>query len=236
MPRIRTIKPKFWDNLQVARLSRDARLLFIGMWNFTDDLGVILADPMWIKAKVLPYDQVTPNQVKNWLDEIKGQKFTYQIQYGEETFLYIPGIRKHQVINRPNYQEVFIENAALELLIKDLMNHHVPITDTSVQERKGKEGKGKEEERMGNQGSPKASPPPALEEVIDYFEKNGFSKELATKAFQYYNSAADLKTGQWKDSKGRKIINWKQKMIGVWFKEENKKTAKHDTGSAINRF
>ena len=26
----------------------------------------------------------------------------------------------------------------------------------------------------------------------------------------------------WKDSKGKQVKNWKQKMQGVWFKEENK--------------
>jgi len=34
MARIRTIKPEFWTAEQVMELSRDARLLFIGMWNF----------------------------------------------------------------------------------------------------------------------------------------------------------------------------------------------------------
>lgn len=40
MARIRTIKPEFWTAEQVMELSRDARLLFIGMWNFCDDAGV----------------------------------------------------------------------------------------------------------------------------------------------------------------------------------------------------
>jgi hypothetical protein len=239
MPRIRTIKPKFWDNLQVARLSRDARLLFVGMWNFTDDLGVILADPMWIKAKVLPYDNVTHSQVNKWLEEIAQQKFTYPIQHGSEQFLYIPGIRKHQVINRPNYSEVFIEKPQLEALIAEIGSHHVLITDSLGTDRNGKEGNGKEgkgREGKGNQGSPKVTPP-TLQEVKDYFIKNGYPETLAIKAFNFYNTAADENTGQWKDSRGQKIINWKQKMIGVWFKEENKgKSIKNDTGTAINNF
>ena len=43
MARIRTIKPQFWDDLKIGRLSRDARLLYIGLWNFADDLGVVIA-------------------------------------------------------------------------------------------------------------------------------------------------------------------------------------------------
>lgn len=62
--------------------------------------------------------------------------------------------------------------------------------------------------------------PPSLQEVIDYFAENKFSKELAEKAFKYYE------TGEWKDGKGNQVRNWKQKMQSVWFKEENKTTAK----------
>ena len=40
MARIRTIKPKFYDDLKVGRLSRDARYLYIALWVFADDLGV----------------------------------------------------------------------------------------------------------------------------------------------------------------------------------------------------
>jgi len=58
--------------------------------------------------------------------------------------------------------------------------------------------------------------PPQQIEVIDYFIENGYSKDLAEKAFKYYE------TGQWKDGKGNQVKNWKQKMQSVWFKEENK--------------
>lgn len=57
---------------------------------------------------------------------------------------------------------------------------------------------------------------PKLEEVIDYFKTNGFSEAAAKKAFEYYQS------GNWHDSKGNQVKNWKQKMQGVWFKDENK--------------
>jgi hypothetical protein len=62
--------------------------------------------------------------------------------------------------------------------------------------------------------------PPLLQDVILYFAENDFSKELAAKAFKYYE------TGDWKDGKGNQVRNWKQKMQSVWFKEENKITSK----------
>lgn len=72
---------------------------------------------------------------------------------------------------------------------------------------------------------------PSLDEVIQYFIDKGYSKELATTVFDYY-SVAD-----WHDSNGKKIKNWKQKAIGVWFRPENKTSepkTKGRIGRAIN--
>ena len=49
-----------------------------------------------------------------------------------------------------------------------------------------------------------------------YFFENGYSETSAQKFFDYYSIA------NWKDSKGNKVKNWKQKAQSVWFKEENK--------------
>jgi hypothetical protein len=57
---------------------------------------------------------------------------------------------------------------------------------------------------------------PTLLEVQTYFTENGYTNELGKKAFDYYSVA------NWKDSKGNQVKNWKQKMRGVWFKDENK--------------
>lgn len=58
--------------------------------------------------------------------------------------------------------------------------------------------------------------PPDLKEVEKYFIENGYTKEVAIRAFNYYDIA------DWKDSQGKKVRNWKQKMQGTWFKDENK--------------
>jgi hypothetical protein len=61
---------------------------------------------------------------------------------------------------------------------------------------------------------------PELSEVIEYFKLNGFGEQFARKAFEYYNVAG------WKDSRGKNVLNWKQKMQSVWFKDENKESKK----------
>jgi len=90
----------------------------------------------------------------------------------------------------------------------------------AIKERKGKEIKG---------DSIKKFTPPEKDDVVLYFKENGYTKEAALKAFKYYDTAG------WKDSKGNKVRNWKQKMIAVWFKDENKVQAKEYNGDNIPR-
>ena len=62
--------------------------------------------------------------------------------------------------------------------------------------------------------------PPSQIDVENYFLENGYKSESAIKAFNYYDCAG------WKDSNGKSVKSWKQKMRGVWFKEENELPAK----------
>ena len=70
MARIRTIKPKFWDDTKIGRISRDARLLYIGLWSFSDDIGVVIGDTIWLKSKIFPYDQIQVQQFEKWMNEL----------------------------------------------------------------------------------------------------------------------------------------------------------------------
>lgn len=75
---------------------------------------------------------------------------------------------------------------------------------------KGKERKEKERKGVAS------GLPPILSEVIMFFTGNGFSEQLAVKAFNFYEDA------NWRDSKGNQVKNWKKKMQSVWFKPEEK--------------
>jgi len=54
MARIRTIKPEFWVDDVIVELTYEARLLFIGLWNFADDEGYIEDKPKRIKMQIFP--------------------------------------------------------------------------------------------------------------------------------------------------------------------------------------
>lgn len=72
MARIRSIKPEYWSDRSIARqLSRDARLLYIALWNFSDEHGRLPGDPRWVKGNCLPYDDdLGPEAVEQLLKEL----------------------------------------------------------------------------------------------------------------------------------------------------------------------
>lgn len=65
-------------------------------------------------------------------------------------------------------------------------------------------------------GKTKEFVPPTLEEVKEYFKKEGYKEDVAIRAYRHYSSA------EWHNSKGKKVLNWKQTMGTNWMTPENK--------------
>ena len=94
-------------------------------------------------------------------------------------------------------------------------NQHVTSSQPAsnhIQEQKNKRTK-EEKKKIKKK---KSFSPPTQDELIKYFIENGYPEQLGIKVFKYYDSA------NWKDARGNQVKNWKQKVIAVWFKEENK--------------
>jgi hypothetical protein len=100
MARIRTIKPEFWTNERVMECSLIARLLFIGMWNFADDLGRLPLAPKTIKAQIFPSDEMSSEIIRGMIEELSknGLILTYEVQ--DREYIQIVGWQ-HQRIDKP---------------------------------------------------------------------------------------------------------------------------------------
>lgn len=103
MARIRTIKPEFWRAEQVTDCSPNARLLFIGLWNFCDDRGVMPLKPKTIKASIYPADDFSSTDIRRMLDELSSNELigTFEGDDGQE-YLWVTGWKAHQKVDRPN--------------------------------------------------------------------------------------------------------------------------------------
>ncbi len=104
MARIRTIKPEFWVSEQVAECSTNARLTFVGLWNFCDDQGVHPAKPKTLKAELFPMDDVTAEQVGAWVSELLAAGLIAEFEADGVQFWHVTGWDRHQKIDRPSFK------------------------------------------------------------------------------------------------------------------------------------
>ena len=102
MPRIRTIKPQFWEDEKISRLTIPARLLFIGCWNWADDEGALIWKAEFLRSRIFTYDDLTLDQLREWQGEFIKENLVFAYNRGEDSFAVILNFNRHQLINRAN--------------------------------------------------------------------------------------------------------------------------------------
>jgi len=103
MARSRTIKSSFWTSEQIMMLPLEARLLFIGMWNFCDDNGIYPASLIKLKAEIFPSDIFNLEDINCWVGELESQKLIHEYQIGENKYWIVTGWSKHQKVDKPTF-------------------------------------------------------------------------------------------------------------------------------------
>ena len=143
MARIRTIKPSFWKDQKVGRLQRDARLMYIGLWNLADDEGVVCGDASVIKSELFPFDErLRLKTVEAWIAQLIEAIMIIPLNHQGESYYVIRTFKAHQNINRPQESAIPLE-IIQQVITENSPNVHGTIT--AGKEGKGKEWKGKEE-------------------------------------------------------------------------------------------
>lgn len=136
MARIRTIKPDFWTDEKIVELSFEARLFFIGSWNFADDNGNLQRSAKKLKMQIFPADAIDCEPL---IQSLMAHGLLSEYEVNGEKYLHIKGFTAHQVINRPSKTGLPVPGSG---------STPTPLTDDSLTEgsRKGvgREGKGME--------------------------------------------------------------------------------------------
>lgn len=145
--RIRSVKPELWADERVGSLSRDARLLFVGLMTMADDEGRLRALPAVILGHVFPYDADATRKLSGWLDEIVRSGSLLAYEHDGKPYLAFRHWRRHQRINRavpstlpdPPDPEVVADNAvpddarrAHEARRAQSRRSHESVSDMSV--------------------------------------------------------------------------------------------------------
>lgn len=105
-PRIRTIKPELWHDEKVGRLSRDARLLFIGLITMADDHGRIRAMAPAVLGHIFPYDNDAIRRLEKWFRELEMVGLVVRYEHLGVAYGWLPGWANNQKVNRPSQSEL----------------------------------------------------------------------------------------------------------------------------------
>lgn len=132
MARIRTVKPEFWTDEKVVECSIPARLLFIGLFNFANDVGCLERSPKRLKMQVFPADVIDCEPL---LAELISNGLLTEYSVSGVGYLLIKGFRKHQKINRPSSTKIPLPPEPSKSgagVNKDNVSPHEAFTDDSV--------------------------------------------------------------------------------------------------------
>jgi hypothetical protein len=97
MARIRSIKPEFWTDEKIVKLTPLARLLFIGLWNFADDYGRMKFSPLTIKLQILPLDSTDGSAE---LGELRRERMIQIYQVEGVEYLQVVNFEEHQKVDK----------------------------------------------------------------------------------------------------------------------------------------
>jgi hypothetical protein len=151
MPRIRTVKPEFFKHYDLFSLEKEhqlpIRLAFQGLWLCADKEGIFRWIPQQLKLDILPYDEIDFEKVLSLLAD-SGFVLRYEVE--NKTYGMIPSFTQHQRITG---SEALSESKHPKPPIgkkrgntKETLRKH---SGNTLDDRKGKEGKGREQGREG---------------------------------------------------------------------------------------
>ena len=100
--RIRSIKPFIWEDEGLGSVSREARLLFVGLITIADDRGRFRTATSLLVGHIYPYDRDASRKVPKWLGELTAAGLV--ATYGEGGYGHSPlAGRKHQRIDTSHH-------------------------------------------------------------------------------------------------------------------------------------
>ena len=100
-PRIRTVKPEFFQDEKVGHLSVHARLLFLGLITLADDEGRLRDHLNAIHGHVFPYDNLSSGRIKKAVAEVADAGLILRYKAGVGEYIVIRHWGRHQRINKP---------------------------------------------------------------------------------------------------------------------------------------
>lgn len=216
MSRTRAIKPEFWADEKLARLSRDSRLTFIGLWTTADDYGVTKGNHRWLRAQIFPYDDgISIATMDGWMRELTSIGAIIPFEANGESYYYIRTFGTHQKVDHPS--RVRNPEPPDDILARQSRDSREPSRDRRDETETETETETEETPSV----SPRARedhPPvtgsgsevPTLNLVLAYADAIGLPEHEARKCYDHYDAYG------WVDAGGKRAVRSWHAIVRLW--------------------
>ena len=101
--RRRMLNPDFFTDPDiVANLDYAGRLFYQGLWCIAEDSGCFEPNPLMLKMKIFPGDDIPLNIIQDYIDKLTelGKIVLYKV--GEKEYAWLKNFHRHQKLDRPS--------------------------------------------------------------------------------------------------------------------------------------
>lgn len=211
MARKRMVDPNIWQSEDFSKLSSLAKLVFIGLFSLADDEGRGRANPTYLKSSLFPYNEdLRSADIEKTLLEISSNMSVVFYSCDGSSYYELLRWNVFQKIDRPTPSQIptFDEN---KVEIRRIFDEPSTSNQRAIVPNRIEKNKNRIEKNKSNA--------PTLDEIKNYVKE----KSLNVDAQQFYDYFTE---GNWIDSKGNKVKNWKQKIL-TW--------SKYGTNNIVNK-
>lgn len=221
----RMIKESIRTSKSVNSLNDFQFRLWLYLITYVDDFGRGSADPELIKGLVFPRRKgVTEKQIEDGITALANAGMVNLYEVDGEPFLYFPKWGDHQRIQTKQSKCPAPDEGTV--IHRESPSSTVSHGESPLETNRSRNQVETEIEEKGSRAS--AFTPPTLEEVEEYCRERNSSVD--PKKFYEYFAAGD-----WKDAKGNKVKNWKQKIL-TWEKFDGGKDVRSNTQAVAERY
>jgi len=161
-----------WSDKKVLRMSRDARLLFCGLIDLSDDEGFYEGDPTALKAAIFPADEISVTDTLRLRNELVRIGVAKLHEVGDECFIQLPNFQRFQQTRKDTFRPSTIKSR-IDLRGKPKRTRNGPVTDSLQTRDDSVTYTNKQTDKQTEQ---KSSAAPALDEPTR--ELSGHQKDI----------------------------------------------------------
>ena len=208
----RIIKESICTSDSIDSLTWFEEVLFYRLIVSCDDFGRYDGRAAVIKNRLFPLkeDKLKLKEVTNAINHLSQAGLIRLYTCDGKQFLYLPTWESHQSIRAQKSKYPDPSDGCEQLNTSEInclqMNSDVPVIQSYSESYSYSDAESEKPKNL------KRFTPPTLEEVKAYIEENGYKVD-AEYFYKFYSA------GNWIDSKGNPVRNWKQKLI-TWAKKD----------------